>query len=69
METKTLKMFVICEATYKTTIEVPENFSLEEAIGFAKEHMEDLSVEDLTWSKDLYIDEDLCELEDDEDFL
>ena len=67
METKTLKVYVTCEATYETTIEVPKNFNLEEAIGFAKEHMEELNVEDLTWLKDLYIDKDLCELEDDED--
>ena len=67
METKTLKVYVTCEATYESTIEVPESFTREEAIEFAKEHMEELNVEDLTWLKDLYIDEDLCELEDDED--
>ena len=44
MKTKTLEVNIWCNAAYKTKIEVPEDMSLEDAIEYADEHLEEIPI-------------------------
>lgn len=61
---KELKVTVVCEACYKSSIKVPNDMSLQEAIYYAKNHIDEIPVGELEWISDSdSIDEDNCEFE------
>lgn len=62
---KTLHVGVFCSAYYNSSIEVPDDMTLEEAIEYARDHIDELSIENgldyVEGSDD--IDEDNCDFE------
>lgn len=65
-ETKTLNVRIWCQASYDGEIEVPRSMTLEEAIEYAKEHIEEIplgAMDHLAYSDE--IDEEGCEFEED----
>lgn len=63
MKTKTLNVTCNCMATYNSSIEVPADMSLEDAIEYAKEHIDEIDIDTpLEYVGDSdSIDEDNCE--------
>lgn len=60
--TKTLDVTVNCQAYYKSSIEVPDNLSLEEALDYAMEHLSDIPLGDLEYVTDSdQLDEENCD--------
>ena len=49
---KTLNVTVNCVAVYNSSIEVPDNMSLEEAIEYAKNHIDDIPLGELEYVKE-----------------
>ncbi len=63
---KALEVSVTCMATYNSTIMVPKNLSLEEAIQYAKDHVNVIPVTELNYVSDSdQIDEENCHFEED----
>lgn len=63
MKTKTLNVTCNCMATYNSSIEVPADMSLEDAIEYAKEHIDEIDIDtplEYLGGSDS-IDEDNCE--------
>ena len=46
MKTKTLNVTCSCMATYNSSIEVPADMSLEDAIEYAKEHIDEIDIDE-----------------------
>lgn len=42
---KTLNVTILCQAYYTSHIEVPDELTFEEALEYAKDHMEDIPIE------------------------
>ena len=63
MKTKTLNVTCSCMATYNSSIKVPADMSLEDAIEYAKEHIDEIDIDTpLEYVGDSdSIDEDNCE--------
>lgn len=63
MKTKTLNVTCSCMATYNSSIEVPADMSLEDAIEYAKKHIDEIDIDTpLEYVGDSdSIDEDNCE--------
>lgn len=58
---KTLNVTVICAAVYNSSIEVPDEMTLEEAIGYAKEHINEIPCGELEYISDSdELDEENC---------
>lgn len=66
MNTKTLKVRINCIAYYDAEIIVPDNLSLDEAIEYAKQNIDSISISELEWIKDTDIDEYMCAYEEEE---
>lgn len=64
---KTLNVKVICKAVYSSEIKVPDELTLEEAIEYAKQHMDDINVGEMDWISDEEIYEDDCDFEEEEE--
>lgn len=65
---KKLYVTATCLAVYNSSILVPANLSLEEAIQYAKDHIQEISIGDLEYISDSdELDEENCCFEDDED--
>ena len=63
---KALEVSVTCMATYNSTIMVPKDLSLEEAIQYAKDHINLIPVMELNYISDSdQIDEENCHFEED----
>ena len=43
---KTLNLTVMCQAYYNSSIEVPDDMTLEEAIEYAKQHLDEVPIVD-----------------------
>ena len=59
---KTLNVVVLCEAWFQSEIKVPDDMTLDEAIDYAKDHIDEIERDDLTYipfSGEL--DEECCE--------
>lgn len=62
---KILDVTVMCKAVYNSEIEVPDDMTLEEAIEYAKQHIQDIPVGELDWIENSdEIDEDNCDFEE-----
>lgn len=46
MNTKTFYLTVCCNAYYNSSVEVPDHFTREEALEYAKTHLEDVPIAD-----------------------
>ena len=63
---KTLNVVVLCEAWFQSEIQVPDDMTLDEAIDYAKDHIDEIKRGDLTYvpfSGEL--SEEECEFEED----
>ena len=61
---KTLNVTVICKAVYNSSIEVPDNMTLEEAIDYAKEHTNEIPTDEIEWLSDIEVDTENCDFDD-----
>ena len=63
---KRLNVTVTCMAVYNSGIDVPDEMILEEAIEYAKEHINEIPIGELAWipAPD-EIDEENCHFEED----
>lgn len=67
MKTKTLNVTCSCMATYSSSIEVPVNMSLKDAIEYAKEHIDRINVTELEYVYDSdSINEEGCSFDENE---
>ena len=65
---KTLNVTVQCMAVYNSSIEVPEEMTLEEAIEYAKAHLDEIPLGELEYISDSdELDEENCDFEEDEE--
>lgn len=65
---KTLNVTIQCMAVYNSSIEVPEEMTLEEAIEYAKNHLNEIPLEELEYVDDSdVLDEDNCDFEEDDE--
>lgn len=65
---KTLNVTIQCMAVYNSSIEVPEEMTLEEAIEYAKNHLNEIPLEELEYVADSdVLDEDNCDFEEDDE--
>ena len=62
-DTKRLDVICTCMAYYTSSIEVPADYTLEEAIAYAKEHIDEIPIKsDLEYiGESDELDEELCE--------
>lgn len=61
---KKLNLSMACECIYNSSIEVPDDMTLEEAITYAKEHIDEIPLGPMTYVPDSdSVDEELCEFE------
>ena len=64
---KTLNVTVICKAIYNSSIEVPDDMTLEEAIEYAKQHTDEIPTDEMEWISDIEIDDENCDFDKDYD--
>lgn len=65
---KRLNVTIQCMAVYNSSIEVPEEMTLEEAIEYAKNHLNEIPLEELEYVADSdVLDEDNCDFEEDDE--
>ena len=58
---KNLSLTIECAAYYKTAIQVPDELNLEQAIAYAKEHLDEINVTELEYVCDSdSIDDESC---------
>lgn len=63
--TKRLNVTINCQAVYNSAIQVPADMSLDEAIAYAKEHLQDIPLTTLEYVKfSDELDEDNCSFDD-----
>ena len=63
---KRLNVTATCMAFYNSGIDVPDEMNLEEAIEYAKEHINEIPIGELEWIPDSdEIDEENCDFEED----
>ena len=64
---KRLNVTVECMAVYNSAIMVPDELTLEEAIQYAKNHINEISIGELSYISDSdMIDEENCDFDDQE---
>lgn len=66
MNTKTFNVTVCCMAYYNSSIEVPADFTREQALEYAKEHIDTIPIKsELEYVSDSdELDEDNCDFDD-----
>lgn len=64
---KRLNVTVQCMAVYNSSIEVPEEMTFEEAIEYAKEHLDEIPLGELEYVSDSdTLDEENCDFDEEE---
>lgn len=64
---KRLNVTVECMAVYNSSIEVPEEMTFEEAIEYAKNHLDEIPLGELEYVSDSdTLDEENCDFDDEE---
>ena len=63
---KKFNVTVGCIGVYCSSIMVPDEFTFEEAIKYAKEHLNEINCGEITWVEDSDLDEDNCDFENEE---
>ena len=46
---KRLNVTVICQAVYNSGIDIPDDMDIEEAIEYAKEHIDEIPLGEMEW--------------------
>ena len=65
---KRLNVTVQCMAVYNSSIEVPEELTFEEAIEYAKNHLDEIPLGELEYVSDSdTLDEENCDFEEDDE--
>lgn len=63
---KKLHVTVTCMAVYNSSIEVPDGMTLEEAIEYAKEHINEIPLGEMEYISDSdELDEENCDFDED----
>lgn len=61
---KRLNVTVTCMAVYNSAIEVPDNMTIDEAIEYAKEHINEIPIGELEYISDSdELDEENCDFD------
>ena len=64
METKRLNVTINCQAVYNSSIEVPADWNIDEAIAYAKTHLNDIPLGVLEWVPESdELDEENCDFD------
>jgi len=61
---KRLNVTVQCMAVYNSSIEVPDGMALEEAVDYAKDHLDEIPCGELEFSDSDELDEENCDFEE-----
>lgn len=65
---KKLNVTVTCMATYNSSIEVPDDMTLEEAIEYARENLDEIPLGEMEYISDSdVLDEENCEFDKEHD--
>lgn len=58
-----LNVTVLCNAVYNSSIEVPDDMTIEEAIEYAKKHLSEIPCGELDYVSDRGLDEENCDFD------
>jgi hypothetical protein len=61
---KTLNVTVNCLGVYNSSIQVPDNMTIDEAIKYASEHLDLIPMGQVEWVGDTNLDEENCDFDD-----
>ena len=61
---KTLNVTVNCLGVYNSSIQVPDDMTIEEAIKYASEHLDLIPMGQVEWVGDTNLDEENCDFND-----
>lgn len=61
---KTLNVTVNCLGVYNSSIQVPDNMTIDEAIKYASEHLDLIPMGQVEWVGDVNLDEENCDFDD-----
>ena len=61
---KTLNVTVNCVGVYNSSIQVPDNMTIDEAIKYASEHLDSIPMGQIEWVGDANLDEENCDFDD-----
>ena len=61
---KTLNVTVNCIGVYNSSIQVPDEMTIDEAIVYASNHMDLIPMGEVEWVGDVNLDEDNCDFDD-----
>mgnify|MGYP006912266915 FL=1 len=61
---KTLNVTVNCIGVYNSSIQVPDEMTIDEAIKYASNHLDLIPMGEVEWVGDVNLDEDNCDFDD-----
>lgn len=61
---KTLNVTVNCLGVYNSSIQVPDDMTIDEAIKYASKHLDLIPMGQVEWVGDSNLDEDNCDFDD-----
>lgn len=61
---KTLNVTINCLGVYNSSIQVPDEMTIEEAIKYASQHLEEIPMGAVEWVGDTNLDEDNCDFDE-----
>lgn len=61
---KTLNVTVNCLGVYNSSIQVPDDMTIDEAIKYASEHLDLIPMGQVEWVGDANFDEENCDFDD-----
>lgn len=61
---KTLNVTVNCIGVYNSSIQVPDEMTIDEAIKYASKHLDLIPMRQVEWVEDANLDEENCDFDD-----
>ena len=61
---KTLNVTVNCIGVYNSSIQVPDEMTIDEAIKYASKHLDLIPMGEIEWGGDVNLDEENCDFDD-----
>lgn len=61
---KTLNVTVNCIGVYNSSIQVPDEMTIDEAIKYASKHLDLIPMGEVEWGGDTNLDEENCDFDD-----
>lgn len=61
---KTLNVTVNCLGVYNSSIQVPDGMTIEEAIKYASQHLDEIPMREVEWIGDANLDEENCDFDE-----